>query len=198
MGETAVQARYVVNSRRHSYYTFCCSVSPDARSLSLSLSLSLSHFPLLPTLFPFTSVCLLFLPIPHTHTHIRACMHVQSLTHTSSPLSLSLSLSLSVSLPEPQTPPPPPEKFSRNSKLSCITLDIPPLLPPFPPSFCQTVLIPGLHLTHAHTNTHTYTHTHTHTHSEGGEGGFKRKLLQGQRKTVLASPRRGVSRLLSV
>lgn len=73
VGETAVQARYVVNSRKHSYYAFCCSVSPVALSL-----------PSAPTLFPslLTSVCLLFLFSPymralaytHTPTYVLVCM----------------------------------------------------------------------------------------------------------------------------
>lgn len=39
---TAVQPRYVVNSRKHSYSTYCCSVSPDFPCLSLYFSFSLS------------------------------------------------------------------------------------------------------------------------------------------------------------
>lgn len=118
--ETAVQARYVVNSRKHSYYTFCCSVSPD--SVSRSLSLASLCFPLFFLRFSHPSVSCFCLS--HTHSHIHACVHVQSYTHFPlSPVSLSLSF---LKAPDFPCPLPPsshsPQKVPRCSKLSCISL----------------------------------------------------------------------------
>lgn len=114
MGETAVQARYVVNSRKHSYYTFCCSVSPD--SLSLSLPSASHSFSLHSSLYCLSPVS----PYPtHTPTYVPVCMCSHSHTHT------HVSLSLSVPSPSHRLPlslPPALPKVSRYSKLSRISL----------------------------------------------------------------------------
>lgn len=109
-----MQARYAVNSREHSYYTFCCSVSPD--SLPRSLSPASPCFPLL-FLSLLTSVCLLFLPSPYT----RALAHARP--HTCSCACAMISFPLSPP-PAADSPFPSPHrlpKVSRYSKLSCIS-----------------------------------------------------------------------------
>lgn len=84
-----------VNNRELSYYTFCCSVSPDSLSFSLP---SASHS------FSFTSHIRLSLSPYPTHSHILATVHVQSYTSPSlahsPPSRLSPSLTLSRSLPK--------------------------------------------------------------------------------------------------
>lgn len=91
MGETAALARYVDNNRKHSYYTFCCSVSPDSLTLLLLL-LSTSH------------ICMsaLFSLAAHTHTDWHAhtvCLCVSARIHA--PFFLFLSLSPPPDFPLP-------------------------------------------------------------------------------------------------
>lgn len=102
VGETAVQARYVVNSRKHSYYTFCCSVSPDSFSLSLPRTLpSASYSSSLP--FLHLSVSCFVLSHTHTPSYVPVCMCSHS--HT------LYSLSLSLPSPSHRLPPLPLQSF---------------------------------------------------------------------------------------
>lgn len=93
LGETAVQARYVVNSRKHSYYTFYCGVSPDSVSVSFApASHSFSpHFSRLSVSFSLSHI--------HPHTGPCACVIIDTHTHAYTLLSLPSPDPVFLSLP---------------------------------------------------------------------------------------------------